>query len=61
MGEPKRTIIEQSRDSEIWEFRAVVQHNTWGIFGLVAFKVILGSFGAPACNFSESMILKCYT
>ncbi len=50
MEKSKTSIIWKTSDrrakrSEIWDSRVVVQY-IWGIFGLVAFKVILRSFGA---------------
>ncbi len=50
MEESKTSINWKTSDrratwSEIWDLRVVVQH-IWGTFGLVAFKVILRSFGA---------------
>ena len=50
MEKPKTSIMWKTSDhrakrSEIWDSRTVYQH-IWGTFGLVAFKVILGSFGA---------------
>ncbi len=52
MEKSKTSIIWKTSDrrakrSEIWDLRVVVQH-IWGTFGLLAFKVILGSFGALA-------------
>ena len=40
-----KTSNRRANLSEIWDSRVVVQH-IWGTFGLVAFKVILRSFGA---------------
>ncbi len=40
-----KTSLRRAKRGEIWDSRVVFQH-IWGTFGLVAFKVILRSFGA---------------
>ncbi len=42
-----KTSGRRKKRCEIWDLWVVVQH-IWGTFGLVAFKVILGSFGPLA-------------
>ncbi len=41
-----KTNHNRAKRSEIWDSLVVVHHHIWGTFGLVAFKVILMSFGA---------------
>ena len=55
-----KTKDRRAKLSEIWDLRVVVQH-IWGTFGLVVFKVILGSFGAlpifPKIRFPKTLLL----
>ncbi len=45
---PRAIFFNYNRKTgEIWDSRVVVQH-IWGNFGLIAFKVSLGSFGVLA-------------